>query len=182
MDRSATKTHGESKSDMLADERSHHTGNQDVEGRYDRIKNVFKLLIDEASYLIDDKAEEACDRTQSAKEQFAIKIDAIRKSLGIDSMDDVELLVETLYGYEAYFKDQQRKQRQKEREAELEAMEAEMAADPTRRIEQPALEEEESEEEDDGKFNLDPDNLEAALHKFHRDREERAFEDLQSNK
>ncbi len=38
------------------------------------------------------------------KEQFMIKIDSIRKSLGIDNMNDVNLLVDSLYGHEARFK------------------------------------------------------------------------------
>ena len=33
------------------------------------------------------------------KEQFTISIDSIRKSLGIDNMDDVELLVNTFYEF-----------------------------------------------------------------------------------
>jgi len=33
------------------------------------------------------------------KEQFTIQIDSIRKSLGIDNMDDVELLVLTFYEF-----------------------------------------------------------------------------------
>jgi len=33
------------------------------------------------------------------KEEFSIKIDSIRKSLGIDNMDDVELLVLTFYEF-----------------------------------------------------------------------------------
>ncbi len=33
------------------------------------------------------------------KDQFTISIDSIRKSLGIDSMDDVELLVTTFYEF-----------------------------------------------------------------------------------
>ena len=75
------------------------TEGADVKEKYERIKNVFKLLIDESEYLIDDRAYERCEG-QSLKEQFSIKIDSIRKSLGIDNMEDVELLVETLYGFE----------------------------------------------------------------------------------
>jgi len=46
------------------------------------------LLIDEAEYLIDDRSLEKCQGL-SLKEQFSIKIDSIRKSLGIENMDDV---------------------------------------------------------------------------------------------
>jgi len=43
----------------------------DLKLKYDKIKNVFKLLIDEAPFLIDDKAFDKCDG-KSLKEQFAI--------------------------------------------------------------------------------------------------------------
>ena len=55
--------------------------------------------------MIDDKAVEKCEG-KSLKEQFSIKIDSIRKSLGIEQMQDVELLVDTLYGYKDYHKKQ----------------------------------------------------------------------------
>ena len=44
--------------------------------KYLRIKNVFRFFIDHAPYLVDDKSYERCEK-KSAKEQFAIKIDAI---------------------------------------------------------------------------------------------------------
>lgn len=70
--------------------------NGDIKESFQKVKCVFEILIKEASYLIDDKAFAMCDgKTQ--KEQFLIMIDSIRKSLGIDSMEDVELLVETFY-------------------------------------------------------------------------------------
>ncbi len=63
-----------------------------------KIKNVFKLLINECPFLIDDKAYSESEG-KPAKEQFTIQIDSIRKSLGIDNMDDVELLVLTTYEF-----------------------------------------------------------------------------------
>jgi hypothetical protein len=85
---------------------SQHTSNAknntDSQIKYEKIKNVFKMLIDEAEYLIDDRAFERCE-TASLKEQFSIKIDSIRKSLGIESMDDVTLLVDIFYGFEAKY-------------------------------------------------------------------------------
>jgi len=63
-----------------------------------KIKNVFKLLITECPFLIDDKAYSESEG-KPAKEQFTIQIDSIRKSLGIDNMDDVELLVLTFYEF-----------------------------------------------------------------------------------
>lgn len=70
-------------------EMSQHTDHQgDKALKYEKIKNVFKLLIDEADYLIDERAFERCE-TATVKEQFSIKIDSIRKSLGIENMEDV---------------------------------------------------------------------------------------------
>ena len=55
-------------------------------------------MITECPFLIDDKAfQESAGK--SVKEQFTIQIDSIRKSLGIDNMDDVELLVLTFYEF-----------------------------------------------------------------------------------
>jgi len=48
--------------------------------------------------LIDDKAYQMCEG-KSQKDQFLIMIDSIRKSLNIESMDDVELLVNTFYEF-----------------------------------------------------------------------------------
>jgi hypothetical protein len=59
---------------------------------------VFNILINETPFLIDDKALVEC-QGKVIKEEFAIKIDSIRKSLGIDHMDDVELLVLTFYEF-----------------------------------------------------------------------------------
>ena len=63
------------------------------------MKQVFRFLINEAPFLIDDKALERC-RDATPKEQLKFKIDSVRKSLGIEAMDDVELLVEVLYKYQ----------------------------------------------------------------------------------
>ncbi len=63
-----------------------------------RIKAVFKLLISECPFLIDDKALSESEG-KPIKEQFTIQIDSIRKSLGIDNMDDVELLVLTFFEF-----------------------------------------------------------------------------------
>ena len=94
--------------------------NGDIKENFNKVKTVFEILIAEASYLIDDKAFAMCDgKTQ--KEQFLIMIDSIRKSLGIDSMDDVELLVETFY----QFGDKKRKRLAEEEEKRLEQKRAE---------------------------------------------------------
>ena len=88
------------------DDQSQVTGgkqNEETKDKYKKITNVFKMLIEEAGYLIDDRSYERC-QGKSLKEQFAIKIDSIRKSLGIDNMSDVNLLVETMFGHEARHK------------------------------------------------------------------------------
>jgi len=72
--------------------------NNDIKENFYKVKNVFDILISEASYLVDDKAYQLC-ADKPPKEQFLIMIDSIRKSLGIDSMEDVELLVETFYEF-----------------------------------------------------------------------------------
>ena len=62
------------------------------------MKQVFRFLIEQAPYLIDDKARER-SMGVDAKEQLKIKIDSVRKSLGIEDMTDVQLLVDTLYSF-----------------------------------------------------------------------------------
>lgn len=47
---------------------------------------------------MDDKSYEKCEG-RSQKEQFSIKIDAIRKSLDIETMEDVHLLVDELFKF-----------------------------------------------------------------------------------
>ena len=73
------------------------------------------MLIEEAPFLIDDKAFEKCEG-KSLKEQFAIQIDSIRKALGIDQMEIVELLVDCFYQYE----ERSEKERQDKEREELE--------------------------------------------------------------
>ena len=96
---------GNSRSDLGGEEESMGGGNgnpEQVKEKYDKIKNVFKMLIDEAPYLIDDICFEKADG-KNAKEQFSLYIDSIRKALGIASMEDVDLLVEVFYGFEKEF-------------------------------------------------------------------------------
>lgn len=101
MDSQGGNQQAQSKSELV-DDQSVVTGNaHDIRDKYEKIKNVFKMLIVECPYLIDDKAIEKCEG-QNLKSQFSIKIDSIRKSLGIEAMQDVELLVDTLYSYQAY--------------------------------------------------------------------------------
>jgi hypothetical protein len=90
--------HGLSKSEFV-DDQSVATGAQyDYKVSITKIKNVFNLLIQECPFLIDDKAMIE-SQGRPLKEEFTIQIDSIRKSLGIDNMDDVELLVTTFYEF-----------------------------------------------------------------------------------
>lgn len=104
--------HGMSKSDMKEDgNMSHSTGkdgdmdrqgsteNNEMKDNFYKVKNVFEILIQEAPYLIDDKSAAMCEERSNPKEKFLILIDSCRKSLGIESMEDVELLVETFYEF-----------------------------------------------------------------------------------
>jgi hypothetical protein len=55
-----SQNQGHSKSELV-DDQSQATGNAyEIKEKYEKIKNVFKLLIDEAEYLVDDKALEKC--------------------------------------------------------------------------------------------------------------------------
>lgn len=85
---------GDNKSEATAGDMD----NADLAENFHRVKNVFDILIEEAGYLIDDKAYKMCEGRPN-KEKFLIMIDAIRKSLSIDTMDDIKLLVDTFYEY-----------------------------------------------------------------------------------
>ncbi len=105
---------GMSKSEFV-DDQSVDTGhNYDYKVSINKIKGVFQLLSEEAPFLIDDKAYSECEG-RSIKEEFTIKIDAVRKSLGIDNMEDVELLVTTFYEH-------QERNKQEAQLAEMEGM------------------------------------------------------------
>lgn len=78
------------------------------------------MLIDECEYLIDERAFERC-MGAPVKEQFSIKIDSIRKSLGIENMEDVTLLVDIFYQFEGKYQKEVDEKFAKEM-AELEAL------------------------------------------------------------
>ena len=85
------------------------------------MKQVFRFLINEAPFLIDDKALERC-LDASPKEQLKIKIDSVRKSLGIEDMQDVDLLVKELYAYQDKHEkmlEEERKKMEEEEEKEI---------------------------------------------------------------
>lgn len=87
------------------------------------MKNVFRYLIQEAPYLIDDKAAEMC-LSMDPKEALKTKIDSIRKSLNINDIDDVNLLVDELYKFQETHEkklEEERKRMQEEEEEEAES-------------------------------------------------------------
>lgn len=89
----ASKLEGEDKSNM--------TGN--VFGSkisMHKIKNVFKLILQEMPFLVDKKVLAQCEG-KTTKEIFTIKIDCVRKALDIETMEDIELLVQTFYEWSA---------------------------------------------------------------------------------
>lgn len=94
--------HGMSKSEFVDDgQMSNSTAkneNADLKDNFYKVKNVFEILINEAPYLIDEKAY-ILSEGKSKKDQLLIMIDSIRKSLNIDSMEHVQLLVDTFYSF-----------------------------------------------------------------------------------
>ena len=142
------------------------------------------MLIDEAPFLIDDKAFDKCEG-KSLKEQFAIQIDSIRKALGIDQMEIVELLVECFYGYE----ERAEKERLEKEREELEKISdlaeedmAEMLAQ-SKKLEKNSNhdvtgsnrgEGEEEEEVDPTYLNLEAENVVHALKQFDELRKQKA--------
>lgn len=135
------------------------------------------MLINEAEYLIDDSAFERCESV-SLKEQFSIKIDSIRKSLGIDNMDDVDLLVDIMYMYEAKHRESIAEQKKIE-EAEFLEENAKLGHQPPppEEVKKIMENEDDSDEERDNdplSLTLDPDLLTKALNSFHTTREDRA--------
>jgi len=135
------------------------------------------MLIEEAGYLIDDRSYERC-QGKSLKEQFAIKIDSIRKSLGIDNMRDVTLLVDSMFGHEARHKQQQKEIRARD---EREFQEAQAALGNSAAPQQPEASKDQSSDEesehDPTELRMDPEHLVAALAYFHKTREALAVED-----
>lgn len=144
--------------------------------KYEKIKNVFRMLIDEAEYLIDDRSLEKC-RTLPPKQQFAIKIDSIRKSLGIENMEDVELLVDVLYEFEPkYQKEQDEAWAKQQLELEQQAQEGNTNFQKEPPTKPPLEEHEESAQKDPTVLTLNPDNLVLALEDFHQRREDLAIQ------
>ena len=98
----ANNAAAQSKSELVDDQSVATKNENTTREKYERMKQVFRFLITEAPWLIDDKAFERCEG-MDAKEQLKIKIDSVRRSLGIEDMADVELLVDVLYKYQEQY-------------------------------------------------------------------------------
>ena len=188
----------QSKSELV-DDQSVATKNENAtREKYERMKQVFRFLITEAPYLIDDKSVERCQGA-SAKEQLKIKIDSVRKSLGIADMDDVELLVDVMYKFQEKFEaaeERKRKEMEEEEAKELQdggepgadGANPNSTSDPKKTSNEPTLAAEgqasrEEEEFDENKLRLDSELLTPALKEFHQAREDRDLrKDLMNQK
>ena len=98
--------HGQSKMEGTEDrpgEQSQATNIFESQVSITKIKKIFHLIIDEMPFLIDQSIVEQCEN-KSEKAAFKIKIDAIRKALDIENMDDVEMLVTTFYEWSRFKK------------------------------------------------------------------------------
>jgi len=197
MDQSAAK---ESRSD-LGEQQDESTvdgvvhSNEGIRNKYERIKNVFRILIEEAPYLIDDKTFEKCEG-KPLKEQFSYQIDGVRKALGIDQMEDVELLVDCFYDYESVKRKEEEEKDKEELEEIAEAGEEMLPEEPAdaQKIKSGApgriaakttgvegAEDEamshESEEVDPNALDLWPEHVVDALNAFEGIREQKAIEE-----
>lgn len=96
---SVAESHGQSKAE-IGDNQSHVTGDKTEENKVPirMVKKVFTLLIEEMPYLIEDKVELEC-RDKAPNQVFKSYVNALRKSLDIDNMKDIYMLVNTFYEY-----------------------------------------------------------------------------------
>ena len=147
---------------------------------------MFHFLIKEAPYLIDDKSAERSAEV-GGKESLKIKIDAVRKSLGIEEMPDVELLVDVLYKYQekhdAAVEEEKKRMEAEEDEEDRNNPDGNPNSvnhDPRRTSNEATLNangegqaSHEEEEIDENKLRLDAELLTPALKEFHKEREER---------
>ena len=158
--------HGVSKSEFV-DDQSVATGQQEYKVSVGRIKAVFKVILEECPFLVDDKAQlESAGKP--AKEQFAIAIDSVRKALSIDNMDDIELLVSTFYE----FSDRRREEQDAQQEAEEMLSQGDKKA--PRRTADGEEEQSPTHQRDDDELHVDLDEVMDVMKEYQRKREERA--------
>ena len=98
MDSQGAGAAAQSKSELVDDQSVGTKNENTAREKYERMKQVFRFLITNAPFLIDDKALERC-ADATPKEKLKIQIDSVRKSLGIEDMEYVELLTDVLYGF-----------------------------------------------------------------------------------
>ena len=124
---------------------------------------------------------------KNQKDQFLIMIDSIRKSLGIESMDDVTLLVDTFYEFGPK-KKKRIEAEEAERKAAKEDQQSNSGANPVKddkkkkddkdknKAPQPevnTIEDDEQEEKDPLQPDIDLDDVVEVLQEFHFKREEK---------
>ena len=194
MDSQGGNGQAQSKSELVDDQSVATKNENTTREKYERMKQVFRFLIDKAPFLIDDKATERCVGVDG-KEQLKIKIDSVRKTIGIEDMADVELLVDVLYK----FQDDHEKRLEKERKDMEEEENLENAeggnpeANPNPLGNQKTSNEatlngaaegqasREEEEIDENLLRLDTELLTAALKEFHQAREDRDVNKVEMN-
>jgi len=176
----ANNAAAQSKSELVDDQSVATKNENTTREKYERMKQVFRFLINEAPYLIDDKAYERCEGVD-AKESLKIKIDSVRKSLGIEDMADVELLVDVLYKYQEEHEKRMEEERKRMEEAENEEAENGVNADNPNSLNEVKKTSNEAtlngaaegnasreeEEVDENKLRLDAELLTPALQEFH---------------
>lgn len=188
--------HAHSKSELVDDQSVGTKNENTTREKYERMKQVFRFLIEECPYLIDDKASER-SMGVDGKEALKIKIDSVRKSLGIEDMADVELLVDVLYKYQEKHEEKLEEERKKMEEAEQEdpdnanpEVNPNNINDPRKTSNDATLNgngdgqgSHEEEEVDENKLRLDSELVTSALKEFHLARENRnLMKDLMNQK
>jgi len=181
--------HGMSKSEIVDDgQMSNSTAKNDgmdQQENFYKLKNVFAILIEEASYLIDDKAFQMSEG-KPEKERNLMLIDSCRKSLGIESMEDVWMLVDTFYEFGGKKKKRLAEAEEKrvaEREDQQSANNMPVAnakdkkdqkgKDGDKKPEETRLDDEDDEERDPTMPDIDLDDVVECLEEFHQKREEK---------
>jgi dynein regulatory complex protein 1 len=133
-----------------------------------KVNEVFRILINEASFLVDIKTREECKTANDAK-KFALQIEALCNALSIES-GDVGLLVSTFY-----------EESKKPKDTSINISGAKPAEDDKKKpgeSKKDAKEEEKKEaehkvEEPDEQLHIDPDNVIGIMEEFTRRRRER---------
>jgi len=133
---------------------------------------VFGILIDEMPFLVDDKTMDLI-LNKNPREAYTMKVDAIRKSLNIDNMEDVEKLVLCFFEQLEW---QRRAQTEEQEEGKTHSEEGEEEEGEKEKMEIKELNGDESLDD------LDLDDVLPVLRKFNdKRRREAENQDIQGN-